>query len=99
MVQVQKQDKKRVYTYLLKEGVVVLPKDFSLDPHKATGVPNLHVWVLLRSLKDRGLVELIFNWQFYYYFLNDNGKKYLAEFLGLTEEVVPVTWKYSFFYF
>ena len=49
--------------------------------------------MLLRSLKDRGHVELIFNWQYYYYFLNDNGKKYLAEFLGLTEEVVPLTWK------
>jgi small subunit ribosomal protein S10e len=93
MVQIQKQDKKRVYTYLLKEGVIVIQKDFSLDPHKATGVPNLQVWMLLRSLKDRGFVELIFNWQYYYYFLNENGKKYLAEFLGLTEEVVPLTWK------
>jgi hypothetical protein len=52
--------------------------------------------MLLRSLKDRGFVELIFNWQYYYYFLNENGKKYLAEFLGLTEEVVPLTWKYYF---
>ena len=42
---------------------------------------------------DKGHVELIFNWQYYYYFLNENGKKYLAEFLGLTEEVVPLTWK------
>ena len=56
MVQIQKQDKKRVYTYLLKEGVIVIQKDFSLDPHKATGVPNLQVWMLLRSLKDKGFV-------------------------------------------
>jgi small subunit ribosomal protein S10e len=70
MVQIQKQDKKRVYTYLLKEGVIVIQKDFSLDPHKATAVPNLQVWMLLRSLKDRGYVELIFNWQYFYYFLN-----------------------------
>ena len=48
--------KKRVYTYLLKEGVIVIQKDFSLDPQKATGVPNLQVWMLLRSLKDRGFV-------------------------------------------
>jgi DNA-binding PadR family transcriptional regulator len=53
--------------------------------------------MLLRSLKDRGFVELIFNWQYYYYFLNENGKKYLAEFLGLTEEVVPLTWKNKIF--
>lgn len=94
MVQIQKQDRKRVYTYLLKEGVCVIHKDFSLEAHKATGVPNLQVWMLLRSLKDKGHVELVFNWQYYYYFLNENGKKYLAEFLGLTEEVVPLTWKY-----
>lgn len=93
MVQIQKQDRKRVYRYLLNEGVIVIHKDFSSEAHKATGVANIQVWMLLRSLKDRGLVELIFNWQYYYYFLNDEGKKYLSEFLGLTEEVVPLTWK------
>ena len=93
MVQIQKQDRKRVYRYLLSEGVIVIHKDFSADAHKATGVPNIQVWMLLRSLKDRGHVELIFSWQYFYYFLNDNGKKYLSEFLGLTEEVVPLTWK------
>jgi hypothetical protein len=30
MVQVQKQDRKRVYTYLLKEGIITIHKDFSL---------------------------------------------------------------------
>jgi sugar-specific transcriptional regulator TrmB len=70
MVQIQKQVKKRVYTYLLKEGVITIHKDFTLEHHKATGVPNLNVWMILRSLKDRGFVKLIFNWQYYYYFLH-----------------------------
>jgi small subunit ribosomal protein S10e len=49
--------------------------------------------MLLRSLKDRGYVELVFNWQWYYYFLNAEGMKYISESLGLTEDVVPMTWK------
>ena len=93
MVQIQKADRKIVYKYLLNEGVIVCRKDFSDTPHKGTEIPNIQVYMLLRSLKDRGFVELIFNWQYFYYFLNQEGKKYLADYLLLTEEVVPLTWK------
>ena len=93
MVLVQKADKKTVYRYLLQEGVIVFHKDYSTQQHKGTGVANIHVRMLLRSLKDRGFVELVFNWQYFYYFLNAEGKKYVSEFLGLTEDVVPLTWK------
>jgi hypothetical protein len=98
MVQVQKAEKKAVYRYILQEGVIVLHKDFTTQAHKGTNIPNIHVRILLRSLKDRGFVELVFNWQYYYYFINAEGKKHLSEYLGLTEEVVPLTWKSSFFY-
>ena len=98
MVQVQKAEKKAVYRYLLQEGVVVIHKDFTTQQHKGTNVPNIHVRLLLRSLKDRGLVELVFSWQYYYYFINEQGKKYLSDYLNLTEEVVPLTWKYSLIY-
>jgi small subunit ribosomal protein S10e len=98
MVQIQKSEKKAVYRYLLQEGVIVLHKDFTTQPHKGTNVANIHVRTLLRSLKDRGLVELVFNWQYFYYFLNNEGKKYLSEQLGLTEEVVPLTWKYAVYH-
>jgi len=97
MVQIQKAEKKTVYRYLLQEGVIVLHKDYTSQPHKGTNVPNIHVRTLLRSLKDRGLVDLVFNWQYYYYFINTEGKKFLTEYLGLTEEVVPLTWKYLFY--
>ena len=93
MVQIQKQDRKTVYRALLNDGVIVIQKEFSGNPHKGTNVPNIQVWMLLRSLKDRGMVDIIFNWQWFYFFLNEEGKKYLAEFLNLTEEVVPMTWK------
>ena len=93
MVQIQKQDKKTVYRHLLNDGVIVIEKEFSSNPHKGTNVPNIQVWMLLRSLKDRGMVDIIFNWQWFYYFLNEEGKKYLAEYLNLSEEVVPLTWK------
>lgn len=79
MVQIQKADRKTVYRYLLNEGVIVIHKDFTSTPHKDTKVPNIQVWMLLRSLKDRGLVELVFSWQYFYYFLNAEGKKFLAE--------------------
>lgn len=98
MVQIQKAEKKAAYRYLLQEGVVVLHKDFTSQNHKGINIPNIHVRSLLRSLKDRGFVELVFNWQYYYYFINNEGKKYLSEFLNLTEEVVPLTWKYLSFY-
>ena len=93
MVQISKADKKAVYRYLLQEGVIVFHKDFSTAAHKGTNVANIHVRMLLRSLKDRGFVELVFNWQWFYYFLNAEGMKYVSEYLGLTEDVVPMTWK------
>ena len=93
MVLIDKLAKRKVYRHLLSEGVIVIKKDFSLTPHKDTEIPNLHVWMLLRSLKSRDFVELVFNWQYYYYFLNNEGKKYLNDFLGITEEVQPHTWK------
>ncbi len=97
MVQVQKAEKKAVYRYLLQEGVIVIHKDFTTQVHKGTNVPNIHARLLLRSLKDRGLVELVFSWQYFYYFINEAGKKYLSDYLNLTEEVVPLTWKYYAF--
>ena len=98
MVQIQKSEKKAVYRYLLQEGVIVIHKDFTTQAHKGTNVPNIHARLLLRSLKDRGLVELVFSWQYYYYFINEQGKKYLSDYLNLTEEVVPLTWKFYSYY-
>ena len=62
MVLVSREDKRKVYEYLLEEGVIVIKKDFNLPEHSDTGVQNLKVWMLLRTLHSKDMVELVFNW-------------------------------------
>jgi small subunit ribosomal protein S10e len=47
----------------------------------------------MRSLNSRKYVNEIFNWQWHYYFLKPEGIKYLREYLGLPETVIPNTHK------
>lgn len=68
-------------------------QDFLLPAHADTGVRNLEVWMMLRSMKDKDLVELVFSWQYYYYYLKTEGVKYLRDSLGIVEEVMPATFK------
>ena len=37
-------------------------KDWGLDKHLGTELPNLQVWMILRSLESRGHVTCVFNW-------------------------------------
>ena len=62
MVQIKRENRRKVYEYLLNEGVIVVKKDFMLPVHTETQVKNLEVWMLLRSMKDKDLVELVFSW-------------------------------------
>ena len=93
MVLIPKKNKRTVYEYLLSEGVIVIKKDFAQKEHKDTKVPNLHAWLLLRSLLSRNYVELVFNWHHYYYYVKTEGVKYLRDQLGIFEEVLPITFK------
>merc|ERR1712080_57704 len=62
--------------------------------HSETGCKNLEVWMLLRSLKDKNYVDLVFNWQYYYYYVKTEGVAFLREALGIVEEnVAPITFK------
>ena len=89
-----REERRTVYEYLLEEGVIVLKKDFNLPEHNDTKVSNLKVWMLLRSLHSKGMVELVFNWQWYYYYVKTEGVAHLRDCLGITEDkVVPVTFK------
>ena len=53
MVLVSKENKRKIYEYLLKEGVIVVKKDAYLPKHQhLTDVPNLHVMMIVKSLKS-----------------------------------------------
>ena len=95
MVHVLKATKIRIYRQLLQDGVFVLKKDFE-GTHEETSVPNLHCFILVRSLKDKGFLEEIFNWGFTYYYLNKEGCEHLKEKLGISaDNVIPKTFKPS----
>merc|ERR1711977_604177 len=92
---VPKQHRHDVYKYLFKEGVMVAKKDFNKATHDdpELNVPNLHVIKLMQSLKSRGFVNERFSWNWYYYYLTNEGIDYLQKFLNLPADVVPATLK------
>merc|ERR1712216_1018620 len=94
---VPKQHRHDVYKYLFKEGVMVAKKDFNKAKHDDPdlNVPNLHVIKLMQSLKSRGFVTERFSWNWYYYYLTNEGIDYLQKFLNLPADVVPATLKKS----
>ena len=56
-------------------------------------MPNLVVMMVVKSLKSRGFLDEVFSWQWSYYFLNEDGVKFLVRSLGLQDDVVPSTYK------
>merc|ERR1712146_226977 len=94
---VPKKDRLTVYKYLFKEGVMVAKKDCNKPQHDDPELPvkNLYVIKLLTSLKSRGYVTESFSWQWYYWYLTNEGIEYLREYLHLPAEIVPATLKQS----
>lgn len=90
-----KKNRLEVYSYLFKEGVLVAKKDNFKPKHDEIDVPNLEVMNLMKSLKSRGYVRETFNWQYYYWYLTNEGIEYLREYLCLPAEIVPATLKKS----
>ena len=68
---VPKKNRLAVYSYLFKEGVIVVKKDPFLAKHATLEVPNIQAMKLLQSLKSRAYVKEQFSWQYYYYTLTD----------------------------
>ena len=56
-------------------------------------IPNLEVMCLLRSFASKKYVREVFNWQWHYYYLTNEGIEYLREFLALPADIVPATLK------
>ena len=94
MVLVSKAEKRSIYTYLLREGVIVVRKDSYLPRHQnITEVPNLKVQMIVKSLKSQGYLQDIFNWQWCYFTVTNKGVNFLTKALGVSGEVVPATYK------
>ena len=92
MVLVPFKEKVQLYTYFLQQGVFACKKD-NVTNHEALNIPNLHCFLVMRSLVSRGMATEIFSWQWHYYFLTKKGVDYLREYLGLPANIVPNTWK------
>merc|ERR1719443_2642027 len=94
---VPKKDRLIIYRYLFKEGVMVAKKDMNKAKHDDPELPvrNIYVVKLLTSLKSRGYVTERFSWQWYYWYLTNEGIQYLRDYLHLPAEIVPNTLKKS----
>eukprot|EP01098_Paradermamoeba_levis_P005985 TRINITY_DN24_c0_g1_i1.p1 TRINITY_DN24_c0_g1~~TRINITY_DN24_c0_g1_i1.p1 ORF type:complete len:241 (+),score=77.68 TRINITY_DN24_c0_g1_i1:138-860(+) len=88
---IPKKNRIEVYSYLINNGVLVAKKDPFAPKHHELEIPNLHVLKLLQSMKSRGFVTEQFNWQFYYWYLTNEGIEYLREYLHLPDTVLPAT--------
>ncbi len=94
MVLVSKENKRKIYEYLLAEGVIVVKKDSYLPKHQQlTSVPNLHVQMIVKSLKSKGFLQEVFSWQWAYYTITNKGVSFLVKELGLPGDIVPSTFK------
>ena len=94
MVLVPLKEKVKIYTYFLQEGVFACKKD-NTSKNETLDIPNLHCFLVMRSLISRKFATEIFRWQWHYYFLTPEGIKYLREYLGLPATVIPNTYKVS----
>lgn len=92
MVLVSTKDKIKIYTYFLQEGVFACKKD-AMSNNEILGIPNLHCFLVMRSLISRKFATEIFSWQWHYYFLTLEGVDYLREYLGLPTTIIPNTHK------
>ena len=83
MVLVSRAEKRAIFTYLLKEGVIVVRKDPYLPRHQnISDVHNLKVMMIVKSLVSQGFLTQVFNWQWTYYTVTNKGVTFLAKALG-----------------
>ena len=94
MVLVSAKDKRAIYLYLLQEGVFCSKKDYSKN-NEILNIPNINCFLVMRSLVARKYCTEIFSWQWHYYFLTETGVKFLREYLGLPEAIIPKTHKFD----
>eukprot|EP00088_Acartia_fossae_P065114 TRINITY_DN801_c0_g2_i1.p2 TRINITY_DN801_c0_g2~~TRINITY_DN801_c0_g2_i1.p2 ORF type:complete len:155 (-),score=78.84 TRINITY_DN801_c0_g2_i1:3-467(-) len=83
-----------IYELLFKEGVMVAERNTKLPKHpELETIPNLHVIKALTSLESKGFVREQFAWRHHYWYLTNEGTRYLRDYLHLPSEIVPATMK------
>ncbi|KAL6613778.1 hypothetical protein ACP70R_036048 [Stipagrostis hirtigluma subsp. patula] len=92
---ISKKNRREICKYLFHEGVLYAKKDYNLAKHPKLDVPNLEVIKLMQSFKSKEYVRETFSWQYYYWYLTNDGIEHLRSFLNLPSEVVPNTLKKS----
>ena len=91
---IPKKNRIAVYSYLFKEGVMVVKKAPGQPTHpEIEGVSNLEVMCLAKSLNSKGYIKSTFSWLHTYCYLTPEGIDYLRTYLALPEEIVPATQK------
>jgi hypothetical protein len=80
---------------VVAEGVLYAKKDYNLAKHPQIDVPNLQVIKLMQSFKSKEYVRETFSWQYYYWYLTNDGIEHLRNYLNLPSEIVPATLKKS----
>ncbi|CAN6248635.1 unnamed protein product [Urochloa humidicola] len=92
---IPKKNRNEICKYLFKEGVLYAKKDYNLAKHPQIDVPNLQVIKLMQSFKSKEFVRETFSWQYYYWYLTNDGIEHLRNYLNLPSEIVPATLKKS----
>ena len=93
MVHIKKNERNQILFSLLKDGVICVKREFH-GVHEDTGVDNLKVWMLTRSLQSKGYLEVTFSWRHLYYSLTANGITFIKDTLGIKDaKVQPKTRK------
>ena len=72
---------------------MVAKKDYNAAKHPHVPCRNLYVIKLMQSFVSKGFVKETFSWQWYYWYLTNEGIEYLRGYLHLPEEVIPRTLK------
>mmetsp|Transcript_42520 Transcript_42520/g.83597 ORF Transcript_42520/g.83597 Transcript_42520/m.83597 type:complete len:144 (-) Transcript_42520:43-474(-) len=91
---IPKANRVAVYSYLFREGVMVVKKDtINMKHPDIEGASNLEIMNIAKSLNSKEYIRTTFSWQHTYCYLTDEGIAYLREYLALPESVVPATHK------
>ncbi|EJW03344.1 hypothetical protein EDEG_02301 [Edhazardia aedis USNM 41457] len=88
-------ESQKVLRYIFNEGCI-LCEDNIETIHEPTGVKNLAVMSITRSLTDKGHLKRVFVWRHGYYYLTESGLVALREKLAIPSNIVPKTFASDF---